>query len=243
MILSNNNEPLEISICEKILSKYKNNDKNYEDFCINYLKKILYNVEIIHSKNQNYEEYNVDINLLSLSLENDNVLNHFKNIFTKERIFKDDYIVLITKTRDYNLSEFQIFKENFFKKINEIGYKVVLLGEREVEDTIEYSMVGRDYIYSNYEDFIKNVDKNLIEDLTIPRLGVTIPNIEQIFKDMSIIYNSYKTIMIGRGGFFCTSIFSKKLHSLNYSHHVDNFKNQINKQIFTNYQEFINKIK
>ncbi|MFA6201475.1 MAG: hypothetical protein WC679_13830 [Bacteroidales bacterium] len=131
-----------------------------------------------------------------------NILCHptYKHGFT-------DYVVLTTKLRLIPRSFYNQIKDKLFGAIKNLSkkYKIMIVGEREIEYNEEYAAHGTDQIYSIYKDIISNIPKEKIIDMTIPGMGITVPSVEQIQKDCNLFRDSKFTIVLGFGGHFCLS--------------------------------------
>lgn len=111
------------------------------------------------------------------------------------------YIVLTTKVREMNKNIFRSFVKEVSPVINKISkkYAIVLLGEREVEKSKEYSVAcNNDVIFSAYDDFKKMVPDAI--DLTIPALGIKSPDIKQVQHDCYLMSRSKAVVNMGCGG-------------------------------------------
>jgi len=97
-------------------------------------------------------------------------------------------------------------------------------------------------IYSLYDDYIKNIQNEKILDLTKDDYVADNINVESIINDLTLISNSKKIIMIGGGGFWCTSLFTDKLISLNNEETIRKFNHELNHQIFESVDDFLKKI-
>lgn len=117
----------------------------------------------------------------------------------------EEYIVLNTKSRYFPLNVFHEIYSSFWSVIRDISqkYKIIILGEREVEENKEYKIHGKNNIYSIYFDIIKNIDNSKIIDMTVPALGVTTPKLEKIRQDSLIMKEAKFVINLGVGGSFC----------------------------------------
>jgi hypothetical protein len=97
---------------------------------------------------------------------------HVKEVFQKKFSsgkVNDDYkghIILFTKVRAYHESNFNDFSEVFFKHLNSLDSKIILIGERTVQYTGENGILGKDVVYSLYDKYIKNISSDKIIDLT-----------------------------------------------------------------------------
>ena len=81
----------------------------------------------------------------------------------------------------------------------------MILGEREIEYSEEYQRHGNEKIYSIYNDIINNLPESKIIDMTVPKLGITPPDLDKFLTDCTILHNAKRIISIGGGGAFCTS--------------------------------------
>lgn len=115
----------------------------------------------------------------------------------------EEYIVMTTKIR-------HIYKQFFYP--NSIGlwnvlrelserYKIVILGERDVERSKEYQIdANAETTFGIYEQIIANLPSNRIVDLTVPALGITPPDLSKIQQDCLIMKGSKFVITLGIGG-------------------------------------------
>lgn len=119
-----------------------------------------------------------------------------------------DYLVVTTKTRQLSRTNFNNIKNIYFEILNKLTnkYKIMILGEREIEYNPEYTYFSDEHIYSLYNDYINNLSSDKIIDLTIPKLGVTAPDLNQYLKDCSLMGNAKYNITLGIGGNFCTAV-------------------------------------
>jgi hypothetical protein len=108
-------------------------------------------------------------------------------------------ITINTKVRGLNRNGYNVVKKKFFDILNESEKEFVILGEREIEYGKEYKLHGENAIYSIYNDIIENLPKDKITDLTIPKLGITLPNLDTIKNDINII-SKHKSICFGSSG-------------------------------------------
>ena len=112
---------------------------------------------------------------------------------------EDKYVCVYTKIRDYNRGLFDRGQSKIRAALETLvrKYKVVLLGEREIERNVEYITLTPSAVYSAYSmvsDFPQAID------LTIPKLGMTSPNIDKFIQDCAIMAGAEVTINIGVGG-------------------------------------------
>jgi len=112
----------------------------------------------------------------------------------------EDYIVITTKVREFNRQWFVELQSELMAEIKRLSekYKIVVIGEREVEMNAEYKIHGSLKIYSLYNDF--NNEFNFI-DLTVPTLcGELPPDIDNIKIDCGLMRDAKAVITIGSGG-------------------------------------------
>jgi len=104
------------------------------------------------------------------------------------------YICLHTKIRGF---QYAGIKDQFLSTLRLVAtrYKLVLIGEREVEMNEEYKIAGG--TYSIY-DSLKSLDGAI--DLTIPKLGITPPMISQVLQDCKYMNEAVANVVIGFGG-------------------------------------------
>lgn len=236
------NDPASLSINIDLskIKTYRNESSGYLEFVKEILVKFLPNTQINFIENKYDILYTENWKKIYKSITTQNIIEFYQKLFKYEK--EKDYYVLFTKIRDVDYHDYLSLQKNFYKILNEKNTKIILLGEREIEYGVEYQILGPKKVYSIYNDILSNVNSELIIDKTIPKLGVTVPNTEQIFEDMKIIVNSKKTIMIGRGGFFCLSLITKKLLSYQGNTFDIRFPNLLNQELFTDQINFLNKI-
>lgn len=112
------------------------------------------------------------------------------------------YIVMTTKVRELSKSIFLPLSAQLWKTLQDLSktYKIVILGEREVEMRKEYLSWSHSNIYSLYDQIIANMPSDRIVDLTVPALGNTASDISKIQQDCLIMNEAKATITIGIGG-------------------------------------------
>lgn len=225
-----NIKDLKINIDLKTLSIYRSNTPNYINFVTELIEFLFQDIPVEFVNNTFNQVYNEDWSVIHNSLNTPEICEYYKNIFKKDvGKIEDEYYVLFTKIRDYRYKDYLNIKTEFFNTLNNNNKKILLLGEKEIEYGVEYKLIGESSVYSIYNDIINNINHDLIVDKTIPKMGITLPDLNSIINDMNLIYNSKQTIMIGRGGFFCLSLPTNKLislHSEGYSSILPNINNQ-----------------
>lgn len=232
------------SVNMHLLQTHRANDINgYKAFVQNLMKTFFHGYNISFSENQNAPAIEHNWKIIQKAIRDERVSNHFKSIFNKNTNFDHEYYAIITKVRNLQINDFNSIKKQLFDKINNKKIKLIVLGEREVEFNPEYQVIGKSMVYSIYNDVISLVDKDLIIDMTVPKLGETTPDINSIIRDMSIIKKSKKVILFGHGGFFCTSLFMHNLIALCDKYLIEKeLSTEINKQIFVTKDSFLNAI-
>jgi hypothetical protein len=187
---------------------YKNNGKEYSDFYLEMLK-LLFNDSkfIIDDKTQKFPFKNMN-QLWGEGVPP--VLPRFANVLKiDEKIpVSGDYLVVTTKVRQLDKkTRYNAVKEEFIKTLDLLSkkYKIVIIGEKEVEMNTEYCAYGSRHIYSIYSDVIDGVKNNII-DLTVPKLGIKSPDIDVLKRDCSIMNKSKCVITLGCGGNFVLAL-------------------------------------
>ena len=133
------------------------------------------------------------------------VIPRLKNLLCKGNLINlnEEYIVITTKVRYLSRKYYnQNVYPRFWGIINQLSkkYKVVVMGERNVEMGIEYQENGSDIVYSIYDDIMRNIPNDRILDLTIPALGITAPNLAKIQQDCLIMSEAKFVVSFGIGG-------------------------------------------
>jgi len=200
-----------------IITLFRNDSNSIKEFTKRLTNKIFSDpkIEIIeYDPYQNYDDY-VPHDLLDNIISNQNIfrlvnMSHLiKNIEIKK--YDKPYFILNTKIRLENYNFYLSFKDEFLKIINELSksYKLILMGERQMEINREYSAdppgLGAFLIY---DDILNNIDKNNIIDLTRNEL-LHQNDINDFLKDCYLINKSSFSILLGRSGVsFIVSSFS-----------------------------------
>jgi hypothetical protein len=235
-----------IKLNDFVLNRYRNGSQMYKIFCFNYIKYILSDYVILEFENSDEPnaKWEISTHYIDRILTNHQVRNLFKLKFSSGLINKKYYnhIVLFTKVRDYDKNNYNLISKKFYNKINEIENKIILIGERKIVYNEEYKQHGENKIYSLYDDFMTNINHNKIIDLTQEGYTENNFNLESIINDLTLISNSKQIIMVGNGGFWCTSLFTDKLLSLSSNTITQAFDSEFEKQIFFDSNKFINTI-
>jgi len=116
-----------------------------------------------------------------------------------------EYIVMVTKVRylSRHLLDTKVMEMwNIIKQLS-TKYKIVILGEREVQMHAGYVQIGTNDVYSIYDSIKHHVPEDRIIDLSIPALGISSPSLSQIRQDCLIMNKAKFVITLGVGGGFC----------------------------------------
>lgn len=134
-----------------------------------------------------------------------------KNYILDKKLIPGKYIVLHTKVRDCNPGWFdkKLILISIKKFINRFGYKLVVMGERNIGRNKEYKepyhMENMFLIYNE----IKYIFGNDFIDYTVDELGITIPSLSNIMKDCSIMSQAKFNICFGGGSVIMASSVNK----------------------------------
>jgi hypothetical protein len=238
-------EVINVNLCMTILDVYKPDNKNENTIFLQNIANLVFN-------NEKYKVglvYNIEHIPPDIFAKHHNLQYKIPNLRNElcndDKIIDGEYIVLATKARFIDRELFLSRKETFCSVLNDLSkkYKVVLVGEKIVEMNKEYQHHGSHYIFSIYNDIIDSLKNNII-NLTVPALGITIPNIENLKKDCSIMSHAKKVITFGVGGNFSiaqtvsNAIAYKEGGALDFlfTNHVNNDSYFITKEWY----EFIN---
>lgn len=240
---------INISFHKDLISKYKNNSPEYSEF-LDQLGQLLFSdASYIYHSNSNFPLRSVA--QISSELNIYPQKPNLQSFFCKGNDLKLDrhYLVLSTKVRFLDRKIWNKVKEKFFEILNSKSskYYFVLLGEKEVEMNTEYQIFGTDGIYSLYSDFISYLPTSSIIDKTIPALGITSPNIEQIQQDALIMSQASKVITVGIGGGFCLAtavgdVIGLRTDDDMVANYLYNHENYSNAFVTKNFNSYISKI-
>lgn len=238
-------DTIEIKISKSTLKIYRENSKNYEMFCQEFINYFLsdYKINFLSKTSEINYHFEIDNDLYHKIFKNDLVV---KTIKDKLNIKKNDYndcIVVFTKIRDLHSSLFSIISEEFFNSINQSGKKIILLGEKKLKYGNEYIRHGDEKIYTIYDKCVDNIDNDKLIDLTTNIYEFNDFSLDSILNDISIINNSLTTYVFGGGGFFCLSLFTGKLTTLTTENNKISFHSDYNQNVFSEINNFIEHLK
>jgi hypothetical protein len=115
----------------------------------------------------------------------------------------EPYIVITTKVRCMSRQAFFPMSIQLWSVLKAISkrYKMVVLGERKIELNREYAGI-RNEVFGIYDHIIANVPADRLLDLTVPALGVSVPEMNKIRQDCLIMKEAEAVITLGIGGNF-----------------------------------------
>jgi len=234
-----------IKISESILNNFRNGSEKYQKFCIDYITYILSDYNVIHIPNNEKTslDWSINYDIYDRIINEEYTIEHFRKKFTSNK--NDRYknsVVIVTKIRDLNFDLYKNISNQFFNLLNKMNSEIILLGEREVLYEGEYFHHGKEKIYSIYSDLKKNLNHTKILDLTEKTYDTNNISLENILKDLNIIYNSKLVVVLGGGGFFCTSIFKENFLSLTDNEIVKYYNQRKNKNIYDDFNKFFEKL-
>jgi hypothetical protein len=114
-----------------------------------------------------------------------------------------EYVCITTKVRMIPKKKFLPISIQLWEALNRLTnkYKLVIMGERELEEFARYRKDLPDHIvYSIYNQIIANVPAERVIDLTVPTLGRVATTLTHLQQDSLIMKNSKFTICLGDGG-------------------------------------------
>lgn len=115
----------------------------------------------------------------------------------------ENYVILTTKIRQFPKVIFDQYKEKLEKTIKKLSEnkKIVIIGEREVEKTREYTTKENiDQVFGIYDFWKSILNSERIIDLTIPALGIIPSTMPQLQQDCLLMKNADAVITFGIGG-------------------------------------------
>lgn len=131
----------------------------------------------------------------------------FKNLLCKGSPLQLDgeYIVMVTKSRDLPKEDLDARVMEMWQVLQEVSkkYKVVILGEREVQMHQGYVDMGPNNVYSIYSSIIDHIPNDRLLDLSLPALGINSPSLTQIRQDCLTMSGAKFVLTLGIGGGFC----------------------------------------
>lgn len=196
-----------ISPRKEIIDVYHGGDEHWSQFTDSLIKLLFSTPPYIITNDQTYESVDVP-DLFNKGFEFKlKKLPQLSNKLTPDNLRNTEYVVISTKVRWFYKDFYkELMNKGFYKILNELSkkYKLVILGEREVEYNKEYENF-KDHVYSIYPDIINNVDKSNIIDMSMKGYGISKPSLIRFKSDCSVLLNARYSITLGIGGNFCMS--------------------------------------
>ncbi|HEY5267660.1 MAG TPA: hypothetical protein VII94_00820 [Candidatus Saccharimonadales bacterium] len=212
--IKHNYEQINITHSKPILQIFRDNDREYAKF-VTEMGNLLF-TQPPYRYNGWSNNYPVNVSQIVKDLKIIPIkpdLDHLLCVGTSLNL-KEEYIVVTTKARCFNRSKFYPLSVHLWgalKKLSE-KYKIVILGEREVEKSKEYTMgINRDYVFGIYDQLITNIPADRIIDLSVPALGISVPEFSKIKQDCLIMKNAKAVVTLGIGGNLWLSAISSNM--------------------------------
>lgn len=194
-------------VSKHIIQFYRNGSEMYLNFILKLINAFLPNfrIELIEKEDQVISVNNfLEIEQCKYS---DLSLRNFLPVKKNNTILEDEYVVLFTKYRidgKNDLDKFKGYIPELVEIIKLINYKIVLVGEREIEENFETKYHDVSSLYNSLKDHV-------YLDLTEQTLTNN-PNWDVFNRDIEIVKNAKCVIGFGVGGNLCISIaFAKRL--------------------------------
>jgi len=195
-------EEIRISIHTPTLSFWRQDNNRYLGFVREFGKLIYSDKPYVFDNDLHpFKDQLMIINQYNINPQRANLAN-----FLCQGDFKLDqpYVVFTTKVRLVKQSLLESGLPALWKALNSIPYPIVILGEQEVERSKEYSIrVNSDNIFGVYAG-TKNLNNTI--DLTVPKLGITVPDMKKLRYDCQVMRDAKAVITLGVGGNFCLSL-------------------------------------
>lgn len=141
---------------------------------------------------------------------------HFPEILCKgEKLpVSEPYLVVNTKVRFLDHRKYINHFQHLGKILTELSgkYLIVVMGERQVERSFEYSLGNNpNEIFSLYPFLMPYLPPERIVDITVPALGITLPNLNKIQQDCMVMRDAVSCINMGVGGSLSLAMASSKV--------------------------------
>jgi len=133
-----------------------------------------------------------------------NVKHEYLRPAKLSNVLDQPYICIGTKVRLEDYYYYLSYKDKFLDALTilSVKYKIVIMGEREIENNKEIEDIHQlnSGLFLIYNDIINKIDKNNLIDLTREEI-LHDNNVADFYKDVLIMKNSEFTTFIGGGGF------------------------------------------
>jgi len=202
--IKHNYDQIIISHNKEIIDYWKDGDPKYYQFLNEFGSMLFTTTPYVFSRCLQFPPMNLHdgahsiktLNLVARKPDLDHILCQGSSLNLGE-----EYIVITTKIRGIERREFFAQSIHMWRALRELSkkYKIVILGERTVETSKEYGN-NRNIIYGIYEQIIANLPQDRVVDLTVPALGITVPNIDSIKQDCLIMKQAKFVITLAVGG-------------------------------------------
>lgn len=192
-------DKIRISHDKNIIYHYKNGDTAYLNF-LNKIGNLLFTEPPFSFETQSYPAIHTLNTVRTLYIPSPPNLQY---LLCKGQPLNlgEEYIVITTKIRGILRKNFYPLSIQLWDALRRLStkYKIVVVGEREVEKNIEYRG-NPDLAYGIYEQIIANLPSDRILDLTVPALGNVAPNLTKIKQDALIMQQAKFVVTLGMGG-------------------------------------------
>lgn len=138
-------------------------------------------------------------------INNKAVKPNFDQLCVGKSIDVKNYLVFTTKVREFPISLFEEMKIKLTPALQKLAshYKIVILGEREVQRTREYEAeCNRLRVFGIYNYLTDILPSESLVDLTIPALGIIPSTMSQFQQDCLIMKEAKAVVTFGTGGNF-----------------------------------------
>jgi SAM-dependent methyltransferase len=196
--IKHNYSSIKISHDKAVLRNFRNNDPQYAAF-MKELGTLLFSDAPYQLVDTQFAPFNTNRTLIDFNIKAKKPdIDHL--LCKGDPLDIGEYIVLTTKVRGLHINTFNAMLPTFKNALIDLSkrYKVVVMGERVVEQSREYK--NNPTIYGIYDQVVPFLPKDRILDLTVPALGIKTPSLANIQKDCVIMKNSKAVISFGIGG-------------------------------------------
>ena len=199
-MIKHNYSCIRISHDKHVLRDFRGNDPKWINFLDN-IGNLLFSeppYQFTHTQYGPVQTHHMIVNL-GVKIKKPNI-DHLLCHGTPLNI-GEEYIIITTKIRALPKMFLYTIMHKFWRTLKKLStkYKIVIMGEREVEKSKEYAPFSNT-IFGIYEQIICNVPPDRVVDLTVPALGVSVPDLGKIQQDCLIMKNAKFVISFGIGG-------------------------------------------
>lgn len=196
-----------------LLEAYRDNRQADLDFVMQFGKLLFSEPPYSFSLEQHPFRFQLD---MVQELKLDPQTPHFPQILCKGEglVVSEPYLVINTKVRFLDQRKFPNHFVQLGQVLTELSHKylIVIMGERQVERSFEYSLGNNpNEVFSLYPFVMPHLPKDRVIDLTVPALGVTLPNLDKIQQDCTVMRDAVSCINIGIGGSLSLAMASNRV--------------------------------